>query len=92
MPVQANAGVWRGLLGACRIHCNVMLGECVSRCLFELEPENDGNNILLGNMYATTRQWGKVEEVIKMMKDRVLKTNKGCSWIKINNKVHTFYV
>ena len=69
-----------------------MLGECVARILFELEPKNAGNYILLGNMYATARQWGKVEEVIKMMKDRVLKTKKGCSWIEINNKVHTFYV
>ena len=56
MPVQANAGVWGALLGACKIHCNLMLGECVARILFELEPENAGNYILLGNMYATTRQ------------------------------------
>lgn len=92
MPVQANAGVWGALLGACRIHCNVMLGECVARCLFELEPENAGNYILLANIYATTGQWGKVEEVRKLMKDRGLKPKQGCSWIEINNKVHTFYV
>ena len=60
MPVQANAGVWGALLGSCRIHCNVMLEECVAMCLLELNPENDGNYILLGNMYATTRKWGKV--------------------------------
>ena len=33
-----------------------------------------------------------MEEVIKMMRDKVLKTKKGCSWIEINNMVHTFYV
>jgi pentatricopeptide repeat protein len=92
MPVQANAGVWGALLGACRIHCNVKLGECVAGRLFELEPENAGNYILLANIYATSGQWDKVEEVRKLMKDRGLKTKQGCSWIEINNKVHTFHV
>jgi pentatricopeptide repeat protein len=40
MPCKPNAGVWRALLGACRIHGNVEMGERVAKQVLELEPEN----------------------------------------------------
>eukprot|EP01018_Ginkgo_biloba_P025790 Gb_04077 [translate_table: standard] len=92
MPLEPNAGVWGALLGACRIHCNIKLGERVAEHLFELEPENAGYYVLLSNIYATAGKWDDVVKLSTLMKDRGLKKIPGCSLIELNNKVHTFLV
>eukprot|EP01018_Ginkgo_biloba_P038145 Gb_41325 [translate_table: standard] len=92
MPVEPSAGVWGSLLGACRIHCNIELGERVAERLFELEPEHAGYYVLLSNIYAAAGRWDDVTKVRTMMKDLGLKKPPGCSLIEINNKIHAFYV
>eukprot|EP01018_Ginkgo_biloba_P026223 Gb_06185 [translate_table: standard] len=90
MPLQPNSSVWGSLLGACRIHCNVDLGERVAEHLFQLEPQNAANYILLSNIYAAAGQWDGVAKVRAMMTRQRVKKRPGCSWIKVKSKVHTF--
>eukprot|EP01018_Ginkgo_biloba_P030460 Gb_36433 [translate_table: standard] len=92
MPIEPGAGVWGALLGACRIHCNIELGKYAAECLFELEPQNSGNYVLLSNIYAESGRWDDAEKVRVMMKGRGLKKIPGCSWIEIKNRVHAFLV
>jgi hypothetical protein len=40
MPHKPHVNVWKALLGTCRIHGNVEMGECVGFRVLELEPEN----------------------------------------------------
>ncbi|KAL8482077.1 hypothetical protein ACS0TY_028282 [Phlomoides rotata] len=67
MPFEANHSVWGALLGACAIHENVELGEVAAKKLFELEPENTGNYVLLGNIYSAVGRFDDAEKVWKMM-------------------------
>eukprot|EP01018_Ginkgo_biloba_P036696 Gb_40437 [translate_table: standard] len=90
MPIEPGASVWGALLGACRIHCNIELGERVAERLFDLEPENAGCYVLLSNIYAAAGRWDNVAKVRVMMKDRRLKKAPGCSLIEVNNRVHAF--
>ncbi|KAJ4952287.1 hypothetical protein NE237_029119 [Protea cynaroides] len=76
-----DAGTWGALLGACRVHGNVELGEIAARNLFELEPENTGNYILLANIYASMNRWDDAARVRKMMSERQIRKSPGCSWI-----------
>eukprot|EP01018_Ginkgo_biloba_P026598 Gb_12372 [translate_table: standard] len=92
MPLQPDAGVWGALLSACRIHCNIELGERVAGRLFDLEPENDGYYVLLSNIYAAAGRWNDVVKVRTMMKEKGLKKTPGCSLIEIDNNVHAFLV
>eukprot|EP01018_Ginkgo_biloba_P037421 Gb_09407 [translate_table: standard] len=92
MPIEPDASVWGALLGACRIHCNIDLGERVAECLFNLEPGNAGFYVLLSNIYAAAERWDDVAKVRTMMKDRGVKKTPGWSLIEVNNKVHTFLV
>eukprot|EP01018_Ginkgo_biloba_P030290 Gb_23127 [translate_table: standard] len=92
MPFKPGATVWGALLGACRIHCNVNLGERATKHLLKLEPENAGNYVLLGDIYAAAGKWDRVAKVRKALKDRGLRSKRGCSWIEIKNKVHAFLV
>eukprot|EP01018_Ginkgo_biloba_P039769 Gb_41015 [translate_table: standard] len=92
MPLEPDAGVWGALLGACRIHCNIELGECVAEYLFDLEPEHSGYYVLLSNIYAAAGRWDDMEKVRTIMKDRGVKKTPGRSLIEINNEVHAFLV
>ncbi|KAF3680777.1 Pentatricopeptide repeat-containing protein [Capsicum annuum] len=88
MPIEPDACVWGALLSSCRIHRNMSLGEIAANKLFELEPKNPGNYILLSNIYASNNRWNEVDKVRDMMKHVGLGKNPGCSWIEIKNKVH----
>eukprot|EP01018_Ginkgo_biloba_P006877 Gb_03545 [translate_table: standard] len=92
MPLEPDANVWGALLGACRIHCNIELGEHAAEHLFELEPDNAGYYVLMSNIYAAAGRWDGVAKVRSMMKARGLKKNPGCSWIDVNNRVNAFLV
>eukprot|EP01018_Ginkgo_biloba_P008625 Gb_28755 [translate_table: standard] len=90
MPIKPNAAVWGSLLGACRIHTNIKLGEHVAERLFELDSKNAAHYVLLSNIYAAVGRWDDVENVRKMMRCRGVEKRPGCSWIEVGNKVYTF--
>lgn len=90
MPFEPDTGVWGALLGACRIHKNIELGEHVANILFKMEPDNVGFYVLLSNIYADAGKWDDVAKLRKIMKDRGLKKSPGCSWVEFDNRVHTF--
>ncbi|KAJ7978390.1 Pentatricopeptide repeat-containing protein family [Quillaja saponaria] len=77
----ADATIWGALLGACKVHGHVELGEIAARNLFSLEPENTGNYFLLANTYASMDKWDGVEEVRKMINGKGMRKIPGCSWI-----------
>eukprot|EP01018_Ginkgo_biloba_P012108 Gb_38817 [translate_table: standard] len=92
MPVKADSSVWGCLLGACRIYNNIELGEHVAEQLFKLDPKNSLPYVLLANIYGAADRWEDIENVWKIMKDRRVKRNLGCSWIEVNKQVYTFLV
>ncbi|XP_077231841.1 pentatricopeptide repeat (PPR) superfamily protein [Tasmannia lanceolata] len=90
MPMTPHAGVYGALLNACRIHRRVEIAELAAYKLFELEPENSGNYVLLSNIYASAGRWEDVERVRKAMRERGVKKTTGYSWIEFNRKIHQF--
>ncbi|XP_027110909.2 pentatricopeptide repeat-containing protein At2g29760, chloroplastic [Coffea arabica] len=92
MPISAGASVWGALLGACRLHGNIDIGERACSNLLELEPQNDGAYVLLSNIYAKSGRWDKVSELRKLMRNSGLKKEPGCSLIEVDGNVHEFLV
>eukprot|EP01018_Ginkgo_biloba_P017091 Gb_24879 [translate_table: standard] len=92
MPIKPDAAVWGSLLSACRIHINIEIGEHAAKHLFDLDPTNPANYLLLSNIYAAAGRWDGIEQVQKRMKDRRVTKKPGCSWIEVNNKVYSFFV
>lgn len=92
MDFEPDATIWRTLLGACRIHGHVTLGENVIEHLIQLNAQESGDYVLLLNMYSTAHNWDKVSEVRKLMKDRGIQTSPGCSTIELKGVVHEFIV
>ncbi|KAM7463786.1 hypothetical protein LguiA_031907 [Lonicera macranthoides] len=90
MPFDATASMWGSLLASCRVHKNVELAEVCAKYLFEIEPNNAGNHVLLSNIYATSSMWEEVAKARQVLKDSEAKKERGKSWIEIKDKVHTF--
>lgn len=90
MPMKPSSSIWGSLLNSCRLHGNVSLGELVAYQLFELEPNNPGNYVMLSNIYANAGIWEGVKRIREMMEERGIKKEAGCSWIQIRNRMHTF--
>ncbi|KAK9129927.1 hypothetical protein Sjap_010414 [Stephania japonica] len=90
MPMEPDNVIWGSLLAACRIHQNVEMGIHAAEKLMEINPENSGPYVLLSNMYAELGIWREVVKVRKMMRQRGVVKQPGCSWIEINSKVHIF--
>ncbi|CAN6481726.1 unnamed protein product [Victoria cruziana] len=85
MPIEPNAGAWGALLGACRIHGNVELGERVGEHLISLEPEHSGRYVLLSNIYALAERWVDAREVRKLMNTRGVSKPPGFSFLEMRS-------
>ena len=92
MPVEADAGTWGALLGACRTYGNVELGELAAKEVMKLEPAGASPYVQLSNIYATAGQWDQVSFIRYMMQERGIRKEPGVSWIGISNKIHRFVV
>ncbi|KAK1379207.1 Pentatricopeptide repeat-containing protein [Heracleum sosnowskyi] len=92
MPFDATASMWGSLLASCRVYGNVELAEVAAKQLFEIEPHNAGNHVLLSNVYAADKRWEDVASARKLLKDSEAKKERGKSWIASKDKVHTFMV
>lgn len=91
MPAGLDqAGAWSSLLGACRIHGDVKLGEIAAERLIDLEPKVASHYILLSNIYSSAGLWDKAFDVRKNMKDMGVRKEPGCSWIEAGDEVHKF--
>jgi pentatricopeptide repeat protein len=92
MPCEPHVAPWMALLGACRIHGNVEMGERVAKQILELDPENSAGYVLLSNIYAAAGNMHLSENVEQQRKERGVKKQPGRTWIEVNNEVHTFVV
>ncbi|CAN6438826.1 unnamed protein product [Victoria cruziana] len=90
MKMKPNAVIWGALLGGCRTHGNVELGEVAVKNLIIVEPVNSGYYVLLANMYAKTNRWADVARVRVMMKGKGVQKSPGYSSIVVNGVVHEF--
>ncbi|CAN6477459.1 unnamed protein product [Victoria cruziana] len=87
---EVPVAVWTAMLGACKMHNRLELGEEVAEHLLQAEPNNSGHYVLLSNLYAAAGRMDKVELVRSMMKSKGLKKQPGYSLIEIDNQVHMF--
>ncbi|KAH7557312.1 hypothetical protein ACOSP7_026959 [Xanthoceras sorbifolium] len=91
MPFEPTAAIWGSLLGACRVHSNVDIGEFVGQRLLEIEPDNAGNYVILCNIYASAGRWEDVKILRELMNQKAMTKEPGRSWIELDQTLHTFH-
>ena len=80
------------LLGSCRLHSHVALGEKIARQLIADNPTDAVPYVLLSNIYASKGQFDKADKIRKEMEDVGAKRIPGESWVIVDNEKHTFVV
>ncbi|XP_077220274.1 pentatricopeptide repeat-containing protein At5g66520-like [Tasmannia lanceolata] len=90
MPMEPNANAWGALLGGCRIHGNIAVGERVGKRLLELQPHHSGRYVLLSNIYAAANRWDDAKKVRNLMKSKGIAKVPGLSMIEFEGIVHRF--
>ncbi|KAF4379677.1 hypothetical protein F8388_023694 [Cannabis sativa] len=84
MPVEPSAKVWGALLNGASVTGDVELGKFVFGRLFEIEPENTANYIMMANLYAQAGRPDESDNIRKRMTEIGLKKVAGSSWIETN--------
>lgn len=92
MPMTPDSVVWGTLLGACSFYGHVELAEKAVESLFELEPWNPGNYVILSNIYASASRWDGVARLRKLMKWGQITKKAGYSFIEEGGQIHKFFV
>ncbi|PIN00697.1 hypothetical protein CDL12_26805 [Handroanthus impetiginosus] len=92
MPYNPTSEMWATLIGACRVHGNVDIGEWAAEKLLELKPQNSGYYVLIANMFAAAGCWGKLAKVRTFMKDLGVRKDPGCAWVDIGTGFSPFVV
>ncbi|KAL4198957.1 hypothetical protein AMTRI_Chr03g48700 [Amborella trichopoda] len=92
MPFKPNVVLWRTLLGSCKVHKNLELGQLVMRKILKLEPWHHGDYVLLSNIYASAQRWVDVVRVRKLMKLEGITKVPGCSMIELRGRIYSFTV
>ncbi|KAL0714586.1 hypothetical protein Bca4012_021565 [Brassica carinata] len=84
--------LWRTLLGSCKIHRNLELGEVAMKKLVKLKAFNAGDYVLMTSIYSAANDAQGFASMRKLMRSRDLRTVPGWSWIEIGDQVHKFVV
>ena len=90
MPWKADALVWKTLLGACKTHNNMDIGEIAANHVIELEPQDPAPYVLLSNLYADAGLWDQVARIRNAMRNKNLMKETGLSWMHFENTIHEF--
>ncbi|KAL6960544.1 hypothetical protein U1Q18_038307 [Sarracenia purpurea var. burkii] len=90
MPVQPCPHVWGALLGACRIHQNINVGELAARNLLHLDPNHAGYYTLLSYIYAGDGKWDSAEKLRNSINRMKMNRRTGQSVIEVRNEMCNF--
>ncbi|XP_010543131.2 PREDICTED: pentatricopeptide repeat-containing protein At1g34160 [Tarenaya hassleriana] len=91
IPMVPDPILWQSLLNASQIHKNVEMAETASKKLLEMGSDNDGDFVLLSNIYAAHGRWNDVGRVRDTMKARYVQKIPGFSYIEAEGTIHKFY-
>lgn len=93
MPMKPDVVIWRSLLDACcKKNASVELSEEVAKQILESEGSScSGVYVLLSRVYASASRWNDVGLVRKLMTDKGITKEPGCSSVEIDGVAHEFF-
>ncbi|KAJ4775005.1 hypothetical protein LUZ62_059262 [Rhynchospora pubera] len=90
MPIEPDSSIWGSLLAACKMHGNVEMGERVMQRALEMPSKEDGDYVLMSNLYAFSNRHNDSIQVRKEMRRNKVRKIPGCSSIEIDGIVYEF--
>jgi len=93
MTCKPDVIIWRSILDACcKINAGIYISSSVATQALESEElaTSSGTYVLLSRVYALANRWNDVGLVRRMMSEKGIKKEPGCSSIEIDGFVHEF--
>ncbi|KAK9287356.1 hypothetical protein L1049_015773 [Liquidambar formosana] len=90
IPIELDAVIWGAFLNACKINRNIEFAREAEEQLLRIEEDNGARYVQLANVYAAEGKWAEMGRIRKKMRGKEVKKLAGCSWVYVENKVHTF--
>ncbi|GKC21856.1 putative pentatricopeptide repeat-containing protein, partial [Tanacetum coccineum] len=87
MPMKPNAILWRTLLSACSVRGDIDLAEETRGRLLEYDENLPGDDVIMGNIYASRGIWDKKEITRNRISERRVP---GCSSIEVGSEIIKF--
>ncbi|PQQ09734.1 pentatricopeptide repeat-containing protein [Prunus yedoensis var. nudiflora] len=90
MPYDANGIILSSFLFACGHSEDVTRANKVLKKAVTVELWNDGNYLMLRNLYAKKRRWSDAEEIRRLMRKNQANKEVGCSVIEVDGRIKEF--
>ncbi|CAL8121253.1 unnamed protein product [Prunus armeniaca] len=90
MPYDANGIILSSFLFACGHSEDVTRANKVLKKAVKVEPWNDGNYVMLRNLYVKKRRWSDAEEIKRLMRKNRANKEVGCSVIEVDGRIKEF--
>ncbi|KAG7976086.1 hypothetical protein I3843_06G131100 [Carya illinoinensis] len=90
IPIDLDAVIWGAFLNACRTNGNTAFAREAEEKLLESEGVDGARYVQLANVYAAEGNWDEMGRIRKKMRGKEVKKLAGCSWVYVQNRVHTF--
>jgi len=93
MPMKPDVVIWRSLLDACcKKSAGLDLSEKVAKLILESEGDtSSGVYVLLSRVYASAARWDHVGLIRKLMTDKGIIKEPGCSSLEVDGVNHEFF-
>ncbi|PSR98776.1 Pentatricopeptide repeat-containing protein [Actinidia chinensis var. chinensis] len=89
-PVEPDKVVWRCLLSGCKTKKDLALGKYAAEQILNIDPDDTSAHIMLSNIYAGAKMWNETAQIRRIMKEKALKKDLGCSWTELKNNTYSF--
>lgn len=91
MPFKPGKSVLGALLSSCVHNMDLMIGEKVVKKLSDsCEGLNDGDYMMISNLYASCKQWDEANRWREMMNNSGISKPAGRSGIEVDGRVYNF--
>ncbi|KAL4583946.1 hypothetical protein LXL04_008532 [Taraxacum kok-saghyz] len=92
IDIEPDIAIWGALLEGCRIHMVVDLGELAAIRVFEMNEKDQkvGYFTLLCRFYSDIGKFDEVARLKKIMKEKGVTIDPGCSWVEVKGNIHAF--
>lgn len=90
MPIEPNSLIWLTLLSACKVHSNAEIATRAAECALDLEPNCSAPYTLLSNLYSSLNKWKDASRIRRVMKEKGIIKQPGCSWVTMRGSRHEF--
>ncbi|RWW73392.1 hypothetical protein BHE74_00018734 [Ensete ventricosum] len=70
----------------CRTQYDVEISEIAAQHLLQPNPEDCGIYSVMSDVYATAKRWEDVARIRKLMSDKIVKKNVGCSSVEVDDE------